>query len=124
MLFLLELNHHRAVPHGDFDISDIFLNFTYRVMWSSFVHLFIITESVICYKPYFFGNLTGGPAPFRREQMFWNEHKPPHFHCAYGEYEYLVNIRTLEVMEGKMPRRALNLALNWAELHQAELLED
>ncbi len=39
-------------------------------------------------------------------QMFWNDHKPAHFHCTYGEYEALVNIRTLEVMEGKMPRRA------------------
>jgi hypothetical protein len=23
-------------------------------------------------------------------QMFWNEHKPPHFHCIYGEYEALI----------------------------------
>ena len=57
-------------------------------------------------------------------QMFWNEHKPPHFHCTYGEFEALIDIRTLEIMEGKMPRRALNLVLDWAELHQAELLED
>jgi hypothetical protein len=35
-----------------------------------------------------------------------------------------VNIQTLELMEGKMPRRAQNLILDWAELHQAELLED
>lgn len=27
-------------------------------------------------------------------------------------------------MEGKLPRRALELVLDWAELHQAELLED
>ena len=57
-------------------------------------------------------------------QMFWNEHAPPHFHCTYGEYEAIVNIQTLEVMEGKMPRRALSLVLDWAELHQTELLED
>lgn len=57
-------------------------------------------------------------------QMFWNEHAPPHFHSQYGEYEAIINIRTLEVMEGKLPRRALNLVLDWAELHQAELLKD
>ena len=27
-------------------------------------------------------------------------------------------------MEGKLPRRAMELTLDWAELHQAELLED
>jgi hypothetical protein len=27
-------------------------------------------------------------------------------------------------MEGKMSRRALELVLDWAELHQAELMED
>jgi hypothetical protein len=57
-------------------------------------------------------------------QMFWNDHAPPHFHCQYGDYEAIVNIQTLELMEGKMPRRAQNLILDWAELHQAELLED
>lgn len=57
-------------------------------------------------------------------QMFWNEHAPPHFHCQYGEYEAIINIQTLELIEGKMPRRAQSLVLDWAELHQAELLED
>ena len=57
-------------------------------------------------------------------QMFWNEHAPPHFHCVYGEHEVIINIKTLEVLSGKMPRRALGLILDWAELHQAELLED
>lgn len=57
-------------------------------------------------------------------QMFWNEHAPPNFHCQYGGFEATVNIRTLQLMEGKLPRRALNLVLDWAELHQAELLVD
>ena len=30
-------------------------------------------------------------------QMFWREHAPPHFHAMYGEYEALVDIRTLEI---------------------------
>lgn len=57
-------------------------------------------------------------------RMFFNEHAPPHFHAEYGEHRASINIRTLEVMEGKLPRRALELVLDWAELHQAELLED
>jgi hypothetical protein len=30
-------------------------------------------------------------------QMFWREHSPPHFHALYGEFEALIDIRTLEV---------------------------
>lgn len=35
-----------------------------------------------------------------------------------------MNIQTLEVIEGKLSRRAQELVLDWAELHQQELLED
>ena len=47
-------------------------------------------------------------------QMFWNDHAPPHFHALYGEFEALIDIRTLEVLEGQLPRRALALVLEWA----------
>jgi len=57
-------------------------------------------------------------------RMFFDEHAPPHFHAQYGEYKAVIDIRTLELQEGKLPRRALELTLDWAELHQAELLED
>lgn len=36
----------------------------------------------------------------------------------------VIDIRSLEVMEGRFPRRALELVLDWAELHQDELIED
>jgi hypothetical protein len=57
-------------------------------------------------------------------QMFWDEHAPPHFHATYGEYKATISIKDLCVMEGSLPRRANHLVLDWAELHQAELLED
>ena len=57
-------------------------------------------------------------------QMFWNEHAPPHFHATYGDYKATVNIKELSIMEGSLPRRAIHLVLDWAELHQAELLDD
>jgi hypothetical protein len=56
--------------------------------------------------------------------MFFNEHAPPHFHAEYAEHRAVINIRTLEVMDGKLPRRALELVLDWAELHQNDLLAD
>ncbi|MDF1931795.1 DUF4160 domain-containing protein [Legionella pneumophila] len=47
-------------------------------------------------------------------QMFWGDHAPPHFHALYAEYEVLIDIHTLEVVRGSMPRRALALVLEWA----------
>jgi len=56
-------------------------------------------------------------------QMFWKEHPPPHFHALYAEYEVLINIQTLEVMKGSLPRRAMVMVLEWANEHRAELME-
>lgn len=55
--------------------------------------------------------------------MQWRDHNPPHIHARYGEYEITVDINNL-VIEGKFPRRALNLVFEWVELHRTELLED
>ena len=57
-------------------------------------------------------------------QMFWREHAPPHFHALYAEHEALIDIRTLAVIRGSLPRRALTLVREWAALHQDELMED
>ena len=56
--------------------------------------------------------------------MYWNEHNPPHFHAQYQGKEALINIKTLNVVEGDLPRRGLSLVLDWAELHQDELLRN
>ncbi len=57
-------------------------------------------------------------------RMFFNDHSPPHFHVEYGEFKAIVDIKALIVKEGNLPRRAQELVLDWAELHQDELLED
>lgn len=57
-------------------------------------------------------------------RMFWDDHAPPHFHAVYGEYQGIIDIKALIMLEGNLPRRALDLILDWAELHQAELLAD
>ena len=57
-------------------------------------------------------------------RMFFNEHAPPHFHAEYAEHRAVIDIRALQVTDGKLPRRALELVLDWAELHQEELLND
>jgi hypothetical protein len=55
-------------------------------------------------------------------KMYYNDHLPPHFHAEYGEYEALVNINSLAVIVGKLPSRALGLVVEWASLHQDEIV--
>ena len=57
-------------------------------------------------------------------QMFYGEHPPAHFHVQYAEFKAAIDIERLELIKGYLPRRALALVLDWAELHQKELLED
>jgi Domain of unknown function (DUF4160) len=55
--------------------------------------------------------------------MFYREHGPPHYHAVYGEYEVTIDIET-GLASGTFPRRALNLVLEWHNLHRKELSED
>ena len=57
-------------------------------------------------------------------RMFFNDHTPPHFHARYGEFEATIQISTREVIQGELPRRALNLVQEWAMIHREELLDD
>lgn len=56
-------------------------------------------------------------------RMYSREHGVPHFHAIYGEFSGVVEIGTLDLMEGQLPGRAHRLVREWAELHQAELQE-
>jgi hypothetical protein len=40
---------------------------------------------------------------------------PPHFHASYGDGEALIEIETLAVYRGELPRRAMALVLEWPE---------
>jgi hypothetical protein len=57
-------------------------------------------------------------------RMFYSDHEPAHFHAIYGEYEALIEVDTLSMFCGSLPRRALALVLEWAALHRTELRED
>jgi len=52
-----------------------------------------------------------------------SEHNPPHIHAVYGEYIGVVDIQTLEMLEGDLPSKALTLVREWMEQHKADLLE-
>ncbi len=54
--------------------------------------------------------------------MYLADHNPPHFHAIYGEYKALIDIQTLGVIGGKLPKRAHALVIEWANEHQNELM--
>ena len=56
--------------------------------------------------------------------MYYNEHKPPHFHAKYGEFRAAFSIESLQLIEGQMPSRVISLILEWAFEHRKELIED
>ena len=51
------------------------------------------------------------------------DHGPPHFHALYSGQQVLVEISTLAILDGRLPVRARRLVLEWAALHQAELMD-
>lgn len=56
-------------------------------------------------------------------KIFFGDHPPPHFHAIYGEYNALVGIETVVIIEGDLPKRAEKLVLEWAGMYQNELME-
>ncbi|HSB71295.1 MAG TPA: DUF4160 domain-containing protein [Candidatus Methylomirabilis sp.] len=55
-------------------------------------------------------------------KMFFDDHNPPHFHAEYAGDLALIEIRNLSVFSGGLSPRALGLAIEWATIHQKELL--
>jgi hypothetical protein len=55
-------------------------------------------------------------------KMYYGDHAPPHFHAEYGEDELVVQIDPVAELAGYLPRRATGMVLDWAIIHQAELL--
>jgi hypothetical protein len=56
-------------------------------------------------------------------KLHYNDHAPPHFHAEYGDDNLAVAITPLSPIAGQLPRRAAALVLEWAALHQAELID-
>jgi hypothetical protein len=41
----------------------------------------------------------------------------------YGEYLGIIDLRTLEMLEGDLPDKAFKIAKEWTKLHQQELIQ-
>ena len=57
-------------------------------------------------------------------KMYFDDHAPPHFHVEYAEHELIVGIAPIRILKGQAPKRVHSMALEWAALHQEELLAD
>jgi hypothetical protein len=51
-------------------------------------------------------------------------HQIPHFHVRYGEYRASYSIDPIAQLAGALPRRQQRLVEAWAEMHQAELVDN
>lgn len=51
-----------------------------------------------------------------------SEHNPPHIHAIYGEYIGAIDIRTSDMLEGDLPKRALKMVQEWVSQHEQELM--
>lgn len=58
-------------------------------------------------------------------KMFFKpkEHEPSHIHAIYGETVGIFDLRSLEMTEGDLPKRAQGLVKEWLEEHQDALLK-
>jgi hypothetical protein len=56
--------------------------------------------------------------------MFYDEHNPPHFHVRYNEHKAEIGIQTLSLLAGRLPPRVMGLVMEWATIHQDELMAD
>ena len=52
------------------------------------------------------------------------QHKLPHLHARFAEFEASISIADAEVLAGELPRKPLRLVQAWVELHRDELMTD
>jgi hypothetical protein len=56
--------------------------------------------------------------------MNYDDHAPPHFHVRYGDQNASMAIHPLRILAGRLSPRTLGFVMEWAALHQRELLDD
>ena len=54
-------------------------------------------------------------------RMYFDDHAPPHFHAYYGDDHAAIGIDSLDVLDGRLPNRAVRMVREWALEHRDEL---
>lgn len=55
-------------------------------------------------------------------RMYFADHNPPHVHVVGPDFEALVSVADLAVMEGKLPVKFSREALDWVAANKTFLL--
>ena len=58
-----------------------------------------------------------------RMYFLGSEHNPPHVHAIYGDDTAAFDIRTGEMIDGGLPRRAASMVCEWISRNQDALAE-
>ena len=53
--------------------------------------------------------------------MYYNDHRPPHFHASYGEHQAVVDVATGKILAGRLPSRAAALVEEWRQRYKQQL---
>jgi hypothetical protein len=56
-------------------------------------------------------------------EFYFDEHPPPHFHARYAEFVAQIDIETLQVIKGSLPRPQMRTIQQWARLRSQALRE-
>jgi hypothetical protein len=56
-------------------------------------------------------------------QFFAVEHPPPHFHAVIAEHRAQIDIRSLQVLRGRLPPAKLAVVIAWAEGRREALMD-
>ncbi len=49
-------------------------------------------------------------------------HHLPHIHVKYAEFTAVIEIQTLQILQGDLPANKMRLLLAWMEIHKDELM--
>lgn len=55
--------------------------------------------------------------------LLGSEHNPPHVHFLYGEYNGVIDLNEVKIIEGDLPGKAASMAIEWTQKYQKELLD-
>jgi len=54
--------------------------------------------------------------------FYYDEHPPPHFHAEYAEDEAMIDVDSLEIVAGTLPRPQYRRVVAWARTRKSALL--
>lgn len=52
------------------------------------------------------------------------DHNPPHFHVSAPDFEAMIDIKTLTVLRGALPRTVANEVMAWAEANRSLIVAE